>query len=64
MLLLLVMTAGGVCGIASAAIALLITLLSTARQVRQAASLRLATTMSGILLRDGLFVNLDGMNVC
>ena len=55
-LLLSVLNAGAAYGIASAAIALLVTLFKTARQVQQAASLRLATTLSTVLLRDGTFM--------
>ena len=57
-----VFVASGVYGIASAGIALFITLYRTGRQVQQASSLRLATPLSEVLLRDGTFVNLTDQN--
>ena len=59
MFLLPVLIVDGICSIASAAIALLITLFNTVRQLRLAASLRLSNTLSEVLLRDGAFVNAD-----
>ena len=55
-------TTGAICGIVSAAIVLIITLYKTGRQVQQATLLRLATTLSEVLLRDGTFVNLTDQN--
>ena len=64
MFLLPVSILGGSLGIASAAIALLITVFSTVRQSRRAASVRLATTLSEVLLRVGAFVSPDDYNRC
>ena len=57
---------GGTCSIALAAIALLITLFSTVRQLRLAASLqlRVATTLSEVLLRGGAVVSPDVQYDC
>lgn len=48
-----VLEAGSVLGIIVAVFVLVFTLAKTVRQVRQASTLRLKTTLSTILLRDG-----------
>ena len=60
--LLSVATVSNICGIGSAAIALVVTLIKTVRQVQQATSLRLTTTVSEVLLRDGEFIQIDNRN--
>ena len=51
--LLPVITTESICGILGAAIVLFITLFKTTQHVWQANSLRLATTLGEVLLRDG-----------
>lgn len=51
-------TLGVVFGITSAAVVLVITLVTTAHQVLRASSLGLKTTLSQILLRDGVCMTL------